>query len=144
MLGEIIGSSVGEVIKGVGSLFTTDKDRLAAENMLRSHEATLMKSALEYEGKLATAQAAIIQAEANGKSWLQRNWRPLTMITFLLLIVARWLGWTAGDMSEDELLSVYELMKIGLGGYVVGRSAEKVVPSVMRAWAENRQRSTPQ
>jgi len=55
----------------------------------------------------------------------------LTMLTFVALIVARWLGWTAPGMSEAEYLSLYDLMKIGLGGYVVGRTVEKVAPGLL-------------
>ena len=53
------------------------------------------------------------------------------MLVFVCLIVARWLGWTADNMSEAEYLELYDLMKIGLGGYVVGRSAEKIAPALI-------------
>ncbi len=56
------------------------------------------------------------------------------MLTFMSLIAARWMGWTAPGMSESEYLSLYDLMKIGLGGYVVGRSAEKIAPALLRGW----------
>jgi hypothetical protein len=34
-------------------------------------------------------------------------------------------------MTEAEYLSVYDLVKIMIGGYVVSRGAEKVIPVVM-------------
>ena len=39
----------------------------------------------------------------------------------------------AEGMTEPEYLEVYGLIKIGLGGYVVGRSAEKIAPSLIGA-----------
>ena len=69
---------------------------------------------------------AIIVAEANSESWIARSWRPITMLTFVALIVAHWFGFTVPGLSESERLATMELVKIGLGGYVVGRSAEKV------------------
>jgi len=82
-------------------------------------------------GEIEKAAAGIINTEAASKHWLAANWRPLTMLTFVALIVARWLGWTADNMSEAEYLELYDLMKIGLSGYVVGRSAEKIAPGII-------------
>ncbi|WP_299948291.1 3TM-type holin [uncultured Microbulbifer sp.] len=70
---------------------------------------------------------SVITAEAGGESWLQRCWRPIAMLTFVSLVVAHWLGWTAPNLSEEQTLALLEIVKIGLGGYVVGRSAEKAI-----------------
>lgn len=72
------------------------------------------------------AQLQSVVAEINGDSWLQRNWRPATMLTFVTLVVAKWMGFTAPGVSEAIELELMNLIQIGLGGYVVGRSAEKV------------------
>lgn len=89
---------------------------------------------LAQAGELAqlSAQAQIITAEANGSS-LQRNWRPLLMLTFTGLIVARWFGYTAPGLSEAETLKLWSIVEIGLGGYVIGRSAEKIAPGIIEA-----------
>ena len=73
----------------------------------------------------------VITAEADGESWLQRNWRPITMLSFTGLVVAHWLGWTAPGLSEQQIISLLEIVKVGLGGYVLGRSVEKSV----KAWS---------
>lgn len=80
-----------------------------------------------------TAQAQIVQAEAASQHWLAANWRPLLMLTFGALIVARWFGWAAPALSEAEYLKLWDIVQFGLGGYVVGRSVEKVVPSIADA-----------
>lgn len=89
---------------------------------------------LDADVKMFLQRAAVIMAEVASQSWLARNWRPLTMLTFVGLIVSRWMGWAAPGMSEAEYLSVYDLVKIGLGGYVAGRTAEKITPAVIAAF----------
>src|SRR5947209_978583 len=68
----------------------------------------------------------VILAEASSQSCLTKNWRPLTMMTFTGLIVARWLGWSAPNLQPAEYLELWAIVKLGLGGYVIGRSAEKI------------------
>lgn len=86
-------------------------------------------------GELAelTARAEIVKAEAASEHWLAANWRPILMLTFGGLIVARWFGWAAPNLSESEYLKLWSIVELGIGGYVVGRSIEKIVPSVASA-----------
>ena len=89
---------------------------------------------MEKTGELAALQGAIavIVAEASG-NWLQRSWRPLLMLTFAGLIVARWFGYSAPNLSEAEMLRLWDIVNLGIGGYVVGRSVEKVAPAIADA-----------
>lgn len=80
-----------------------------------------------------TAQADIIKTEAASEHWLAANWRPLLMLTFGGLIVARWFGWAAPELSKEEYLALWDIVEFGIGGYVVGRSAEKIAPSLADA-----------
>lgn len=89
---------------------------------------------LEQRGELSLIeqQAKVITAESSGESWLQRNWRPLTMLVFVGLVVAKWLGYTAPGITEALELKLMTIIEIGLGGYVVGRSVEKAI----KTWKE--------
>lgn len=78
-------------------------------------------------------QASIVRAEAQSESWLTSNWRPVVMLTFAALIVARMLGFTAPGLSEAEVLKLWSILEVGIGGYVIGRSAEKILPEVAKA-----------
>lgn len=80
-----------------------------------------------------TAQAGIVQTEAASQHWLAANWRPLLMLTFGALIVARWFGLAAPNLSEAEYLKLWDIVELGLGGYVIGRSVEKIAPEVAKA-----------
>jgi hypothetical protein len=119
-----IGKLLGSVRTAItGKEVLTSEDRGKLEGMLVQLETGL----LSLQGQVVSAQKSIIVAEAQGDSYLQKNWRPITMLTFVALIVLHWLGWTAPNISELQILALLEIVKIGLGGYVVGRSAEKCV-----------------
>ena len=111
---------VGQI---VGSLFPDPTEKAKAE-------AEAMRQLLAHQGEIEAAAAKIIQTEAASTHWLAANWRPLTMITFTALIVARWMGWVAPNLSEAEYLKLWSIIEFGLGGYVVGRSVEKVAPAI--------------
>jgi hypothetical protein len=92
-----------------------------------------MKNRMQQFLTVFTAQAQIVQAEAASSNWLASSWRPITMLTFVALIVARWFGWAAPNLAEAEYLKLWDIVQLGLGGYVIGRSVEKVVPSIADA-----------
>ena len=73
-----------------------------------------------------TQQAGVIKAEAQGDSWLQRCWRPLVMLVFTALVVCRWMGWTAPDLSAEVELKLFTIIQLGIGGYIASRGIEKV------------------
>ena len=78
-------------------------------------------------------QAEIVKAEAQSDHWLAACWRPILMLTFGGLIGARWLGWSAPNITEAEVLKLWSIVELGLGGYVIGRSVEKIVPAIAGA-----------
>ena len=133
-----IGEIFSPVAKLVDDLHTSDEEKgeieIAKQKILyevKKAEIKAQMKVLEYETKLQDNQSKIIIAEAQGESWLQRNWRPLMMITFAGLVVARWLGWTAPGITEAVEKELFLLIQIGLGGYVVGRSGEKITKMYM-------------
>ena len=90
---------------------------------------------LAQKGELAefSARAEIVKTEAASSHWLAANWRPILMLVFGGLIVARWFGFAAPELSEAEYLKLWSIVEFGLGGYVVGRSVEKIAPAVAGA-----------
>ena len=105
----------------------------AEETKRKEFEQNFQLQIIQQAQIIEQAAADIIKTEAASAHWLAANWRPITMLVFVGLVVARWMGYTAPGMTEAEYLSVYDLIKIGLGGYVIGRSAEKIVPAVVEA-----------
>jgi hypothetical protein len=129
-----LGSAIELIKDGLDRFGPADKTVVAqakaALDQLRESEHA---QELDDEFKESLAGLEVVKAEAQGSSWLQRNWRPVTMLTFVGLIVSRMFGWTAPNLSAPEYLELWGLMKLGLGGYVVGRSTEKVVSTAVPA-----------
>lgn len=94
-------------------------------------EAKLKLIEMDQKGQLTELQTAatVITAEAQGDSWLQRSWRPIVMLWFAGLVGAHWFGFTPDNLTESEIDALLDIVKLGIGGYVVGRSAEKVMKS---------------
>jgi hypothetical protein len=99
----------------------------------RKAEGEIALALMDKRAELEAAAATIIAAEARSDHWLAATWRPLVMLTFTSLIVARWLGYSAPGISEAEVIKLWSIVELGLGGYVIGRSAEKVVPAIAAA-----------
>jgi hypothetical protein len=98
----------------------------------------MVMALLSQQASLNAAAGDIIKAEAQSEHWLAACWRPILMLTFGGLIVARWLGWSAPGISEAEVLKLWDIVQLGLGGYVIGRSIEKVAPQIAAAVAPRR------
>ena len=126
MLQALIPALAPIITKVVGNLFPDPAERAKAE-------ADAMRQLLAHQSEIETAAAKIINTEAASSHWLAANWRPLTMLVFVGLIVARWFGWAAPGLNEAEYLKLWSIVEFGLGGYVVGRSVEKVAPSIAAA-----------
>ncbi|MFQ3230874.1 3TM-type holin [Reinekea sp.] len=126
---DAIAKIINPVTELVDSLHTSDEERLQIKHKLFELQTQMAFKVMEYEGKLLDSKTKIITAEATGQSWLQRNWRPITMLTFLVLVVMDTMGYTEFRLSAEA----WTLLQIGLGGYVVGRSAEKIAPKVTEA-----------
>ena len=117
---------LGAVAPMVKTLFSTiDKtidNKAEAEKIKQNIQQQLLSGQL----KELEAQASIITAEAKG-GWLQRNWRPMLMLTFAGLVVAHWFGFTAPNIPESVQISLLNIVLVGMGGYIVGRSGEKIM-----------------
>lgn len=117
----VLGPLFGIIDKSV-----EDKDKA---NELKHN---LKTQFLENMGRELQAQRDVIVAEAQGESWLQRNWRPVIMLMFGSIIANNFIVVPYASLFGIEAtflevpVDLWELIKIGLGGYVVGRSAEKV------------------
>ena len=98
----------------------------------------MVMALLSQQAALNAAAGDIIKAEAQSEHLLAACWRPILMLTFGGLIVARWLGWSAPGISEAEVLKLWDIVQLGLGGYVIGRSIEKVAPQIAAAVAPRR------
>ena len=111
-LSTLIGKAIDKAVPD-----RDEAERLKAQVTL----AAMNDGTKELEGAIK-----IITAEAQGESWLQRNWRPVLMLWFAGLVGAHWLGATPANLSDVVVQDLLDIVQVGIGGYVIGRSAEKV------------------
>ena len=115
-------------VKLLDELHASEEEKLDMRRKIQQIENEFLSKVLDYETKLMDNQASIIKSEAAGQSWLQRSWRPITMLTFLALVVCDSFGLLTFRLANEAWL----LLQIGLGGYVAGRSAEKITGQVLK------------
>ena len=114
-------SAVGEIV-----------DRLTLPGREKKQlETDILRLLIAVEEKTISEQAASIREEARG-NWLQRSWRPIVMLVFTLIILA-------GTFLNLPILAdtsrFWDLLEIGLGGYIIGRGSEQLVSSLLkRPW----------
>ena len=127
-----IGGLFKPMTELVDEIFTSDEEREKITLELNKIQSQFSSKLVDLESQLISSKEKIIVAEAQGKSWIQRNWRPITMLTFVIIIVARWFGLTTAIPQEIEI-KLMSIVELGLGGYIIGRSAEKLVPNIMES-----------
>lgn len=116
------GSLVKDVLGGLDGLITSKEERLQAEIALKQIFATK-------ELELQKMQADIIIAEASG-NWLQRSWRPILMLSFgFIVIYVKFIGPLFGLTIPPLENEFWNLLQLGIGGYVIGRTGEKMMDS---------------
>tara|TARA_B100000676_G_scaffold302841_1_gene352453 strand:+ start:86 stop:487 length:402 start_codon:yes stop_codon:yes gene_type:complete len=123
---------IGSLIPVVGKVLdrvlpdTVEKDKVRAE---------LQASLLEHSASIEKAAASVVVAEAKGESWIQRSWRPITMLSFVVIIVNNyivvpWLKTFGLPAVHLEIPpDMWTLLSLGLSGYIVSRGAEKGIKS---------------
>jgi hypothetical protein len=116
-------------VKLVDELHTSEEEKLAHKAATLDTYAAALEVALDYSSEELKSRARIIEAEAKSEHWVTSAWRPITMLTFVLLVVADQTGILAFRLAPEA----WTLLQLGLGGYVVGRSAEKIAPAVLKA-----------
>lgn len=132
LAGPLVGSVMGVITKHYD--VKMNKDVLQAE---------VEKAVLGAIQDVSSTQADVIKAEMQSESWLARNWRPISALCFVGIVVfygvftpatVAYFGWPAPRVGDPLLLSIIELVKICLGGYIGFRSLEKITDMVFNRW----------
>lgn len=99
----------------------------------------LQMAVVEAESKLSEMKASVLIAEAQSESGITRMWRPITMLAMVATALMPYWAQVFGvtDVPEPSQ-DLWQLIKIGIGGYIGARSTEKVVPNIIKLIRETR------
>jgi hypothetical protein len=131
---------LSNLVKGatdiIGKFVPDPAQKIAANIELAKIQAEFQNKALDADIAFAASQRDVVVAEAKSESWMARNWRPMIMIMFGYIIFHNYI---IAQIFSLRILPIpddlWSLMKLGLGGYVFGRTAEKLAPHVTDAIA---------
>lgn len=139
VVGSLVASALGTSSSPDAVNAAIAADPASAAKILQvqnEHEEALVKMQTDYQTNLDTQRGEVIQAEAKSDSWMAANWRPILMLTFTAIVAVNWLilpvvSWFGPHLVPLVLPpDMWDLLKIGVGGYIVGRSGEKITKSL--------------
>jgi len=128
----------------IDEVVTSEDEKNKYKLKMKKIQESQMTKVLDFQRDLMNQQAAAIQGEISG-NWLQRSWRPIIMLSFGFIVVyqffiAQLISGFVADWPEFEIPDQFwTLLEIGIGGYVAGRSIEKIVPKVMEGNARKKE-----
>lgn len=102
-------------------------------------EAALRQAIMDQDGEFMRATRDVITAEAKSEGILARNWRPITMLCFVAIItnnyiLAPYLSlFGVPNVTLEIPDNMWNLLSLGIGGYMASRGAEKVTRNLARA-----------
>jgi Holin of 3TMs, for gene-transfer release len=139
-----IVSTVMGLVKG--PLSTIVDAYVSDIELRRKLKADLEASLLDHLSKSEELQQNVVVAEIKSEQWLTANWRPILMLVlmgFLILVgfIIPTLDWIAGHPIPyqprwNELPGgFWDFLSVGVGGYIGGRSLEKISGQVFGAVA---------
>jgi len=126
--------NVGELLKDIREAITGE----AIKDPIKKAELEAKIKTLENE--VVKMQAQVITAEAKSEHWLTSTWRPIIMLIFGFIIFNNYVLvpyfstlFSVKIPSLTLTSEMWELLKVGIGGYIIGRSAEKIATNYLTA-----------
>ena len=110
---------VSNVMKEVGGVIETLSLSAREKQQLQCRITEVL---LRWETESQGRQERVLSAEAGG-NWLQRSWRPLVMLVFAAVVLV---GSFVPLPMLDDGSRFWDLLEIGLGGYILGRGVEAI------------------
>jgi hypothetical protein len=131
----VLAPILGDVVKRV---LPEDKDKAA--EIERELSMQLMMNSATVE----KAAADIILAEAKSESWITSSWRPILMLVITAIVAWNFLLAPlielAVELSTNNRIplsidlpsELWTLLTVGVGGYVMGRSGERIAQNLRK------------
>jgi hypothetical protein len=117
---------IAKIALGVVDKAVEDKD---LKERLKSE---ISQQLLNNDNKELQEAASIIKTEAGSKHWLTATWRPALMWICIIVIFNNYILMPFANLLFGSSLTLdipdpmWNLLTIGVGGYIAGRSGEKI------------------
>lgn len=110
---------------------------IADVELRRKLAAELQTQFMTAVSKATEQGAGVVMAEVNSEHWLTRSWRPVLMLILMGFLVLAGFILPLGDLLAGGAIrfeprwqilppEFWDFLSIGMGGYIGGRSLEKV------------------
>jgi len=119
---------IGDIVKE--AIPDPDK-KMDAENKVRL-------ALLENSKQIEASASSIILAEAKSESWIASSWRPILMMNITAIVSVNFLVFPLLEVLTGTKLSIplppelWTLLTVGVGGYTIGRSGEKIAQNLKK------------
>ena len=125
-------------------LFNTIEKAVPDKDLQAKLKADLQTQLIQSNTDELKAAARIIEAEAKA-GWFASSWRPLLMYVLIFILVWNYVIGPVIKVFFGAVISfelpgdVWTLLNVGLGGYVIGRSAESVARTMANKPTNNQE-----
>lgn len=117
----------------------------------RKLAAELEQQAVSYLSRTAELGAGVVLAEVQSEHWLSRNWRPILMLLLMGFLLVVGLVLPVADLVAGQAIpfaprwhllpdGFWQFLTVGMGGYIGGRSLEKVAGAIAGSASASRKR----
>ena len=117
----------------IGKFVPDPNQKLALQQQVLEASTALQSKAMDLSAQVVQAQSQIITAEASSTSWLEKDWRPLLMLFFAVVVgFAIFNGghdFFGREINPSYVSDAMTIVKIGVGGYIA--------QPVIAAWKGN-------
>lgn len=131
-----------------GPIVETIEHMVGDKDLRERLKAEVRGKIIEHQTALIDRQSQVILAESRSESWITRNWRPILMVLLMSFLVLFGFALPIAEVLTGHHLMfkprfdllpgpAWDLLTIGLGGYIGGRSAEKIAASLASARGVN-------
>jgi hypothetical protein len=108
----------------------------------RKLQAELEGSLVTHLGKSLELEKDIVLAEVQGEHWITYAWRPMLMMLFMAFLVLVGFVLPMVDLAVGKTIAYnprwaslpdgfWQFLSVGVGGYIGGRSLEKIAGQVI-------------
>jgi Holin of 3TMs, for gene-transfer release len=112
------------------------------QELRRKLAAELQTQLVDNLGKSLALEQSIVLAEIQSDNWLTKTWRPILMLSLLGFLAFVGVILPLADLLAGHMLpfnprwtalptGFWDFLQVGVGGYIGGRSLEKIADSVV-------------